>query len=787
MKKIHLKIRPTILFILILVVSISIVISLGLQYYFSKQLAFKGTSESVEQIAEKTKLISKNSYEASNNLLSLLELSSAIHDAPKEQERHLMLKKLTRSLLHNNLIYALYIGYSNGDFYEVINLENEGNLKEKFESKKNERWLVIKIIKKDDIQVETKHYMDKSLNYTRTLSSVTQYNPTHRLWYKKAMQSNEMIKTKPYLFANLGSMGVTYSKRIESSNNVIAFDVSLKSISRFLKEQEFIKGTQLYIFDDNGKVIASNISEDSYPANINEVLKNSSKNKLSTVIFNEADYSVSNIPLNENNEVKTYLSILVPQDAMLKPYNEKIYFSLVLNILFLLILIPIVWLATKLIVRPIDKLMEENKKIINQDFDNVKVIETPVCELHYLSESFYTMASAIKKHEEAQVKLMDSFIEVLAGAIDNKSKYTGGHCNRVPILSVMLAQKASSETSGIFKDFELSSKEELREISIAAWLHDCGKVTTPEYVVDKATKLETIYNRIHEIRTRFEVIHRDLIIESFYKIQDGEDEIFVNAWLEKEHLTLKSDFEFISKANKGSEFMSQEDKQRVHDIAQRVWIREFDNTLGLSQEEQKRHIIKTSKKEYLLADKQEHIIQREDFSKEEHEKFGFKIEVPEDLYNLGEVYNLTIEKGTLTPEERFKINEHMIMTIKMLEKLPFPKHLQRVPEYAGAHHETLIGTGYPKKLTKEQMSIPARIMAVADIFEALTASDRPYKEAKKLSEAIKILSYMAKDKHIDEDIFNLFLSSGVYLEYAHLYLNKEQIDEIIIKEYLLAS
>jgi len=787
MKKIHLKIRPTILFILIFVVTLSTVISLGLQYYSSKQLAFKGTSESIEQIADKTKLIARNSYETSNNVLSLLELSSGIHDLPVEEEQHLMLKKLTRALLHNNLIYALYIGYDNGNFYEVINLENEKNLREKFDAQKNERWLVIKIFSKNNTQVQTKQYLDSNLKQTRVLRDNTQYNPKERLWYKKAMNSKEMIRTKPYLFANLGSMGVTYSKRIETSNNVIAFDVSLKSMSRFLKEQEFIKGTQLYIFDDNGKVVASNINKQNFPNSINEVLKNSSKNKLSTAIINEANYSVSNIPLKENNEFKTYLSILVPKDAMLEPYNEKIYFSLIMNILFLLILIPIVWIATKLIVKPIDKLMEENKKIIDQDFDNVKIIETPVCELHYLSQSFYTMASAIKKHEEAQVKLMDSFIKVLAGAIDNKSKYTGGHCNRVPVLSVMLAKKASSSTSGIFKDFELSTKDELRELSIAAWLHDCGKVTTPEYVVDKATKLETIYNRIHEIRTRFEVIHRDLIIESFSKIEKGENKSEVNSWLEKEHQILKDDFVFIANANKGAEFMTKNHQERVHSIAQRIWVREFDNTLGLSRDEQKRHPMSLSKQEYLLSDKQEHIIPREHFSKEEYDESGFKLEVPEDLYNLGEVYNLTIEKGTLSKEERFKINEHMIMTIKMLEQLPFPKHLERVPEYAGAHHETLIGTGYPKKLKKDQMSIPARIMAVADIFEALTASDRPYKEAKKLSEAIKILSYMAKDKHIDADIFNLFLTSGVYLEYAQLHLEPEQIDEIVVNSYLLAS
>ena len=160
------------------------------------------------------------------------------------------------------------------------------------------------------------------------------------------------------------------------------------------------------------------------------------------------------------------------------------------------------------------------------------------------------------------------------------------------------------------------------------------------------------------------------------------------------------------------------------------------------------------------------------------------MQVPKHLYNQGEIYNLTIKKGTLSEEERFKINEHMIMTVKMLEELPFPKNLEKVPEYAGAHHETLIGTGYPRRLKKEDMSIPARIMAVADIFEALTAADRPYKEAKKLSESIKILSFMVKDEHIDEDIFKLFLTSGVYMNYAKEYLKEEQIDEVDISKYV---
>ena len=189
--------------------------------------------------------------------------------------------------------------------------------------------------------------------------------------------------------------------------------------------------------------------------------------------------------------------------------------------------------------------------------------------------------------------------------------------------------------------------------------------------------------------------------------------------------------------------------------------------------------------ENLLCDRDDHIIYREEETvAAQDDQYGFKLDVPELKFNLGEVYNLSIARGTLTAEERFKINDHIVQTIVMLEQLPFPKHLKRVPEYAGGHHEKMDGTGYPKKLNKDDMSIPARIMAIADIFEALTAADRPYKAAKTLSESVKIMSFMKKDSHIDGDLFEIFLTSGVYKEYADQFLEKDQIDEVDIIEYL---
>jgi len=388
----------------------------------------------------------------------------------------------------------------------------------------------------------------------------------------------------------------------------------------------------------------------------------------------------------------------------------------------------------------------------------------------------------------AQKQLLDSFIAMIAGAIDAKSPYTGGHCQRVPVLAMMLADQACASQDGMFKDFSLSG-EQRYEMEIAALLHDCGKVTTPEYVVDKATKLETIYDRIHEIRTRFEILKRDAEIACLKAIIAGGDEATLKAEMTEKLSQLDDDFAFIADANIGTEFMTDEALERVKTLAKITWTRTLDDRIGVSHEELKRMQRGPAKplpvQEPLLSDKPEHVIERDPANKiAEDNPFGFKMDEPVDMYNRGELYNMCIQKGTLTAEERYKINHHMVQTIAMLGQLPFPKHLDKVPEIAGGHHETMIGTGYPKRLSKEDMSLPARMMAIADIFEALTACDRPYKKAKTLSESLKILWFMKKDQHIDADLFKLFLKSGLYMTYAEKFLMPSQIDEVDISQYL---
>jgi HD-GYP domain-containing protein (c-di-GMP phosphodiesterase class II) len=332
---------------------------------------------------------------------------------------------------------------------------------------------------------------------------------------------------------------------------------------------------------------------------------------------------------------------------------------------------------------------------------------------------------------ELQV-LFESFIKMLASAIDDKSPYTGGHCRRIPVLTMMLAEAVHSTEIGPLLDFRITDKDRY-ELETAAWLHDCGKVVTPEYVMDKSTKLETISDRIHLIESRIEILIRDAEIvylremaaigDSTQDLVDGTTQRY-----EEQCKQYQSDMLFIRRINVGGEFMKEEDIARVSRLAQLSWIDQGKNV--------------------------------------------------QPLISSDELTNLCIRRGTLNDNERDVINNHIVATIKMLESLPFPKNLQNVPEYAGGHHEKMDGTGYPRGLRKEDMSTQARIMAVADIFEALTASDRPYKSGKKLSECLKIMGFMKKNNHIDPDIFDVFVKNKVYLDYAEEFLDPEQIDEI---------
>jgi len=325
--------------------------------------------------------------------------------------------------------------------------------------------------------------------------------------------------------------------------------------------------------------------------------------------------------------------------------------------------------------------------------------------------------------------LFESFISLINGAIDEKSPYTGGHCQRVPVLTMLLAEAVNETKQGPLAQFRMTDKDRY-ELKIAGLLHDCGKVTTPVHVVDKATKLETIFDRIELIDTRFEVLKRDLEIDSLKRrasmdrMEVAEEEARLRDVLRR----LDDDRKFLHACNVGSERMRDDDIEQVKRVARYRW-----------------RDVSGHEADFLTAD---------------------------------EVKNLTIRAGTLTDEERRVINHHIVATIRMLEALPWPKHLTNVPEYAGGHHERMDGKGYPRGLTREQMSVQARCMGIADIFEALTAKDRPYKKGKTLSESLEILGRMKENHHVDPDLFDIFVRRKVYRRYAEMFLDKEQIDEV---------
>ena len=376
-------------------------------------------------------------------------------------------------------------------------------------------------------------------------------------------------------------------------------------------------------------------------------------------------------------------------------------------------------------------------QLINAQHPQTGVVQAFAAEDQRLTESLASQAAIALSNRLLLTQLeelFEAFIGLINLAIDEKSHYTGGHCQRVPALTMMLAEAADQTFQGPLAGFHMTD-EDRYELKIAGLLHDCGKITTPVHVVDKATKLHTLFDRIGLIDTRFEVLKRDAELAGLRQqlalrpVVDPAGEAAVRATTQTTLAELDDDREFLRAANIGGEAMSDADLARVRDIAS---AHEWRNPDGLQTP-------------FLSADETE---------------------------------NLCIRKGTLTAAERDVINYHIVATIKMLEKLPWPRHLKRVPEYAGGHHERMDGKGYPKGLTREQMSVQARIMGIADVFEALTASDRPYKPGMKLSQAMGIMANLKAGGHLDPDLFDVFVKQGVYREYGEQFLSPMQLDEV---------
>jgi HD-GYP domain-containing protein (c-di-GMP phosphodiesterase class II) len=776
-------IRISILFNFISITLIGFILVVSVQYFYSNKLALSAAESLFRNISRH---VAQKMITLDKRVLSIIDYLDEVKSLsikPVIGERHPAEHLFEKVIRNKENIYAVYVGYADGSFYEVVNMALNENVKADFGAPDNSRWAVVKIIGgTNDKHID---FLDINLNLIQSVKHLTDYDPRKRPWYKDAETSGETIRTAPYTFANIMAKGITYAKKLDT-DIIVGVDFSLNTLSEMLNQEKVFDETEIFMLDKNSTLIASTFNN--HDSVLNDILAlNPAYGVVSLVEINGVKCLTKVKQIDSKFRESDKLALYIPYSVVVKPYTKIIKISFIVTLCLSFIMFPIMLLSTKIIVKPLKHLMRENKLISQRKFSEVTRIKTIIKEYQDISLSMVNMSNDIEAFQLSQQKLFDSFVKLITEGIDDKSDYTGRHCKRVPVMAEMLTKAACESNEGVFADFKLEGEEQWRELYLGAWLHDCGKLITPEYVVDKATKLETIYNRIHEIRTRCEVIWRDLEIESFKRKSNGEPAEDVDQWLVIEREKLTEDYTFIAEMNSGDIFVTDEHIKKLNEISQREWVAYFDDTIGLTHNENLRLKgvqKKTPRTETLLDDKKRHLVERKHFDYEAFEEAGFKMDVPEYLYNYGEKYNLSIKKGTLTAEERFKINEHITMSIKMLNQLPFPEHLQNVTEYAVSHHETMIGTGYPRKLTKDEMSIPARIMAVADIFEALTASDRPYKRPNTLSESVRILSFMAKDKHIDEDLFKLFLESGVYAEYAKQFLKEEQIDEVDIERYL---
>lgn len=773
-------------------------LTLFLSLFLISNFYLRGQEQSYKMLEDKnlevTSNISNTILESLRSIIGQLNVLSKITNGKNIIEDEKIIEKVMwEQLKFNPNIASIFLADENGNFLQT---RREPQYAYRSINNVDKRGLDCWYYKNQD-------YLTSSINISKST-----YDPRKRDWYK-LVENSKVFWSEPYIFDSTKEPGITISVGDFNEYNlkikVAAVDFTLNKISKLLEEKATTLKGDLILFNQSKDVIATSfnvnlrtkdnkllnlddLNSSLYLDTFKEIEKNIFTGELKEKNEKEYIYFVSK--LEKSSGQNWYIASYVEKDIVMADIRNTLLNSILISFLIIVIIyFPIQYILQRFVTKPINQLENLTNEIAQNKYENVKPIKTIIYEFHKLSTSIVSMSKSIQKYEKEQINLIDAFIKILAEAIDAKSPYTGGHCARIPELAILLAKVASDSTHGELSKFTFKSEEEWREFKTAAWLHDCGKIVMPEYVVDKATKLETIYNRIHEIRTRFEVLHRDATINYYEQLLHyPQNKTQLEDELKQKHEKLTSDFEFIANCNIGGEFMEDSSIDRLKEIGKIKWQRNFDNRLGLAHEELKRIENKESFSpvvENLLQDKTEQIIHRtRKIDLEEYSKFSFKMDIPEYERNLGELYNLSVRKGTLTQEERFKINEHIIMTIKMLENIPFTNDLKNVPEYAGSHHETMIGTGYPRKLVKEQLSIPARIMAIADIFEALTAADRPYKKAKTLSESIKIMSFMKKDKHIDEDLFDIFLTSGVYKEYANKFLMEEQIDEVDISQYL---
>jgi len=587
----RIKIRTNILLhFLFILITLSFAL-IGTQYYFSEKMAAEAIDRTFHQTAHKIAITLKDKDHLSKEILYQIESHPSIHTVVEKKLPMDTVKHFIHTLQRYDNMYAIYLGYGNGDFFEVINMHISPTIHTHYRAPEKTRWGIIKIYNAPEGRIREFVFLDDSLNILGTRKESSSYYATQRPWYKEAIHAKDPVRSDPYLFSNLQEKGITYAKKLEQTDTVLALDFTLKSMHKMLHSLHFSQSGQIYLYGRDAKPISS--SEKTIGNTSSALEKMIRENRINTIQIQKTGkkriYAMV-IPLSKEMGKETYVGITVSKHEMIAPYREKIYYSMAVAVVLLLMFIPLALYLTDHIVNPIKALMAENEMIKQRAFDKVKPVDTNIVELIELSDSQIAMSQSIRDYQKQQEDLLDAFIKLIADAIDAKSPYTGAHCKKVPVIAQMLADEAEKSDQVPFCDFAFQNSDERTAFQRAAWLHDCGKITTPEYVVDKSTKLETIYNRIHEIRTRFEVIWRDIDIAYYERLLQGEEKSVLESWRAQEHQNLLDEFAFIAQCNLGSEFMDDTAKARIEKIAQRRWKRHFNDRLGLSDEELARYM-----------------------------------------------------------------------------------------------------------------------------------------------------------------------------------------------------
>ena len=916
MPNFNLKIKTTIMGLFAIVVIFISIIFIYFQNQLTNKLALEKTQNNFNTVVKESVNQIKAYDTSTTEFINLIQNVDSITNDINFSSEHPLLPVIADYMKSAKHIYAIYLGFSNDNFYIVYNLQLADNMKQA-DGLKGVHWLVKKHIKRDNKIVSLKQFLDQKLNLISQKEETTTYKASLRPWYIQASTSSSIIKTQPYTFSAIAQPGITYAKKIDEKKGIVlAVDITLNSIERIINKQKFVQGSGVFLYDNSGNTIVSRnkIELESSPKDdyfINLFMykdRVNDLNKQTIIKLENQEYIKYSSKVDSYNGVASYLSFLAPLKEIMNPYRDQAVKSLlVTNVLLIIFIMPLVYFAVQLIVKPIIKLQKENTKIAEGKFDEVNFVDSFMVEISNLSSSFVRMSKSIQEQRQDNDKLINigyalssikdytviletiligakdivgadggtlylydrennaldfkialnnsldihiggtkselnwpainmcdgqgnvnkknisvvsavedrivmlndvyhskdfdfsgvknfdttnnyktqsmlvvpikdrdgelvavlqlinkikenksvafnnndkslvksmaelsamtlhnnrlvadlekllyALVESIGAALGEKSTYTGKHVDNVAALSMSMA-RAINEDDTVFKEVRFS-EEELEEIKLAAWLHDIGKITTPEYVVDKATRLETIYDRIHTIEAKIEVAKRDLQIAH---LTNQIDTTHMNQRVQQ----LQEDLSFIKLINSGDHFMTPENKEKLDDIFNRCEVNINNQDMGL------------------ITD--------------------------------NEYYNLAIQKGTLTNEERDIINNHVLVSYNMLKKLPFPKRFANVPKLAGSHHKTIDGKGYAHEdIMDLEMTISDKILAVADVFEALAAHDRPYRQPNTLNQIAKILMFMVKDKHLDQDIVRFFLENKVYKNYVDEHFLEDQLDNI---------